>query len=392
MNQLLTQIESTQESISFLLDNVSETNWIHIEQSLDLADAKAALYLDNDLYNALDWPLYKEDYIIYLEKYQKWIPQQTSYAKWNLSDSFDCHEASDRLCHFYYLIDQVTEIGTLKENIPWFSDFLINFTDTWGKYLNSEKSINKKILTSFLKNSKNPSKADLFIKSELELPWSSFNDYYAWEMNPLLRPIDDQDDNRTITTPTDCTYSKTYKIDHNSFIDKISFKQTHQFLNIKNFLKDSKYADSFANGTCVHYKLGPYSYHHFHSPVSGLVKESYPVYGLRYKDIGIDNSGHFYKTENISKGYQFSQARGILILDTRNSPNGNMGLVAVVPVGMCQIASVHLLATPDTVLEKGEEFGYFKFGGSDVVLIFQEGKAPKIDESDHKRFYGSSIS
>ncbi|MEI6865887.1 phosphatidylserine decarboxylase [Flavicella sp.] len=392
MNQLLTQTENTQESISFIFDNVSETDWKYIEQSLDLADAKAALYLNNNLYNALDWPLCREDYIIYLKKYQKWIPQQTSNEKWNLSDSFDCHEANDRLCHFYFLIDQQTEIGSLREKIPWFTEFLINFTESWGKFLNTKESISKKILASFLKNSIHPSKADVFIESELELPWNSFNHYYAWEMNPLLRPIDDQDNNLIITAPTDCTFKKTYKIDNNSFIDEISFKQTHQFSNIKNFLKGSKYADSFTNGTCIHYKLGPYSYHHFHSPVSGLVKESYPVYGLRYKDIGIDDSGQFYKTENISKGYQFSQARGILILDTRNSPNGDMGLVAVVPVGMCQIASVHLLATPDTVLEKGEEFGYFKFGGSDVVLIFQEGKAPKIDESTHKRFYGSSIS
>ncbi len=42
-----------------------------------------------------------------------------------------------------------------------------------------------------------------------------------------------------------------------------------------------------------------------------------------------------------------------------------MGIVGVVPVGMCQVFSVHMIATPDKKIAKGEEFGYFLFGDSD---------------------------
>jgi len=59
-------------------------------------------------------------------------------------------------------------------------------------------------------------------------------------------------------------------------------------------------------------------------------------------------------------GYQFTQARGLIVID---SP---VGLVAVLPIGMGQVSSVNLTAQVGAHLAKGEEFGYFAFGGSDA--------------------------
>ena len=47
-----------------------------------------------------------------------------------------------------------------------------------------------------------------------------------------------------------------------------------------------------------------------------------------------------------------------------------MGLVACLPVGMAQVSSVVLTAEVGAKLRKGEELGYFQFGGSDFVMIF----------------------
>ena len=65
--------------------------------------------------------------------------------------------------------------------------------------------------------------------------------------------------------------------------------------------------------------------------------------------------------------YQFSQERGLVIIE---SPV--VGLVAVVPVGMSLISSVTLTPEVGAVLRKGDGFGYFQFGGSDIVLVFQD--------------------
>ncbi|HNX71909.1 phosphatidylserine decarboxylase, partial [Rivihabitans pingtungensis] len=48
-----------------------------------------------------------------------------------------------------------------------------------------------------------------------------------------------------------------------------------------------------------------------------------------------------------------------------------VGLVAVLPVGMCQVSSVVMTADVGVKLRKGEEFAYFQFGGSDVVMLFE---------------------
>ena len=50
------------------------------------------------------------------------------------------------------------------------------------------------------------------------------------------------------------------------------------------------------------------------------------------------------------------------------------GLVAVLPIGMAQVSSVNLTAEVGAALVKGEEFGFFSFGGSDIVTLFEAGK------------------
>ena len=69
-------------------------------------------------------------------------------------------------------------------------------------------------------------------------------------------------------------------------------------------------------------------------------------------------------------GYQFVQRRGLVLLDTPSQ-----GLVCVIPVGMSVVSSVVLTAEAGASLHKGEEIGYFQFGGSDIVVLFEKGPA-----------------
>ena len=64
--------------------------------------------------------------------------------------------------------------------------------------------------------------------------------------------------------------------------------------------------------------------------------------------------------------FQFNQERGLIIID---SPA--VGLVAVLPIGMGNISSVNLTPELGDRLRKGDEFGFFMYGGSDVVMLFQ---------------------
>jgi phosphatidylserine decarboxylase len=55
-----------------------------------------------------------------------------------------------------------------------------------------------------------------------------------------------------------------------------------------------------------------------------------------------------------------------------------VGFVAVLAVGMGHVSSVNITADEGIGLAKGEEFGYFTFGGSDMVMLFEANRVAFI--------------
>lgn len=155
-------------------------------------------------------------------------------------------------------------------------------------------------------------------------------------------------------------------------------------------LQDSPYGDRFAGGTFVHYMLPPSAYHRFHTPVAGRVLESRVVQGSVYMQVDVSD-GRFDSVDRTESGYEFFQTRGILVLDTAGAGGDveDVGLVGVVPVGMSHVASVVMTAGEGTDLPKGAEFGYFEFGGSDIILLFEREVSLDVDTSDAFRHVGT---
>jgi len=56
---------------------------------------------------------------------------------------------------------------------------------------------------------------------------------------------------------------------------------------------------------------------------------------------------------------------------------------------MSHVGSVVLTAVEGTQVSKGDEFGYFQFGGSDIILLFQAGVATQVDTNTSPRHVGS---
>lgn len=70
----------------------------------------------------------------------------------------------------------------------------------------------------------------------------------------------------------------------------------------------------------------------------------------------------------------------MLTVETSQSPDGNVGIVAVVPIGMRQVSRVNMTHGVGQPCRKGDEFGYFTFGGSDIIILFQEGTDPQYNQ------------
>jgi len=384
--------KSTHNAVEFLRSNATEKEWDMIIESLVYAYKKAKESLNKELFVALTWPIDKASYFDYLNEFIKWIPQQSDKDAWKKPGTLHSQEVYDRLCHFYFLVDQETSKGVLAQDIPWFSEFLVRFAIDWGSYLDTPESFNDDILESFIKYSPQYRVQDSLIDGKPIDPWNSFNDFFSRRLKPGLRPIDSPDNNSVVTMPADSTYRNKFEIDSDSKIEKIKIKQTHKYGSIEELLESDQYGKSFANGTFVHYFLGPYSYHRFHTPVSGTVKECKALQGATFLEVNISGDRQFDAPDNAENGYEFLQARGVIIIDTTDSPDGDMGIVAVIPVGMCQVSSVHMTAEVGSYTKKGDEFGHFQFGGSDIILLFQKGKCPEIDECSNYRHYGNDIS
>lgn len=400
-----TTFTSTKDAISYItiwLMNDRKLKGL-LEESINKAESQAHIKLNKNLYGVLDWPTTADEWITYITEFSRWIPNQSSHEGWKDPETGYSQEVYDNLCHFYFLIDQKVgpKESTIVQNIDGFNDWLVDYANLWGDFLNTQESFNDAILKSFKDFSPYYRIKDSLVNGKPNNPsgWLTFNQFFARELNPGLRPIDSPNNNTVAVAPADCTFRKMFAIDKDSNITETVLKKTHVIGNIGKLLEGSPHANAFANGTFVHYFLGPYSYHRFHAPVSGMVDECRAVNGLTYLEVEIDDKKHQYNAPDNSdspggpgNGYQFNQARGILTIDAKSKEHGNMGIVGVVPVGMCQVSGVHMIATEGREIAKGEEFGYFLFGGSDIILLFQEGKAPKINDCNTYRYYGTSIS
>lgn len=390
---------STQAIIQQLVDYVKIHPEFELLKSLKLAAKAGKDGLDAVLFQALHWPLNLADYTAYLSWFAKWTPKESEDPAWRKPGTDDQQEVYDRLCHFYFLIDQPLDAqGTTLQSNDWFEKWLVAYAQDWGNYLNTTDSFDEAVWQTFLDQSPRYRVQDSLIKHPTTgnhhpnnpSGWKTFNQFFARQLNSGLRPLAEPATNAIISCPADCTYKEQYAISEDGSIPKIVFKKTHKVATVQELLKGSQYADAFGGGVFVHYFLGPYSYHRFHMPVSGTLKECYPVRSLVYLEVRVKD-GQFDAPDTSAGGYEFHQARGILTIDTTKSPFGNVGIVAVVPVGMAHVSSVQMTSVPDKDVLKGDEFGYFMFGGSDIIVVFQKGVVESINESTDYHHYGDTI-
>ncbi len=384
VNDLQQLLEKDEELSSLLL------------KSLEQARDRAGSDLNAELRDALPWPTTLADYYDYLRWFVRWIPRQTDHPAWRTSapEQRYAKEVSDRLAHFFWLIDQPVDAGdaAAAENSPELRDWLTHFARTWGDFLDTPDSFDEEILASFREVAPEYTVEESLVEGRPNSPsgWLTFNEFFARELNAGLRPIAVPGDNRVVTSPADCSFQHRYEIDQDSNIPATKIKNTHTIGSIPQLLEGSAYADAFAGGTFIHYMLPPSSYHRYHLPVGGRVEESYVQRGQVYMQVDLED-GNLASRDNTQSGYEFFQERGVVVLDTAASDWGDLGLVAVVPVGMSHVASVNLTTVVGTTPAKGEEFGFFQFGGSDIAVLFQQGVEVEVDTSSGLRHVGTPI-
>jgi phosphatidylserine decarboxylase len=280
-------------------------------------------------------------------------------------------ELTPRVLDFYYIVNQAPEDQLNRD--ASFSAWMKKFAQAWGSFLDTPESASG--IGSFTKQP-NYHIDDYFVGPS---GWLTFNQFFAREVKPGKRPVAEPRNDKVIVSPADSVFAGKWDIGPES---KVTVKGVTW--EVARLLEGSPYQAAFANGVFTHSFLNVDDYHRYHVPVAGVIKEVRNIHGRVYMDVVRRADGTLDPVDG--EAYQVNQERGLIVIE---SPE--VGLVAVLPVGMCVVSSVNLTAEVGARLEKGDEFGFFLFGGSDMVMLFQSRKVVLDAEVGRKYLQGQRI-
>jgi phosphatidylserine decarboxylase len=209
--------------------------------------------------------------------------------------------------------------------------------------------------------------------SEFEIPdraaphwgFTSFNHYFHRQIQPEFRPIASPDDPKVIVSAND---GSVFNYVHDAQrLAKFWLKA--EPYSLVNMLDGSEHTERFVGGAVFQSFLSGADYHRWHSPIDGVVLSARVVHGLMFSDA--ESAGSDPTAGTYSQGYDASvNTRGLVFVE---SPDPAIGIVCVIPIGMAEISSVSFTVEAGQRVKKGQELGYFSYGGSGMCLVFQRG-------------------
>ena len=211
--------------------------------------------------------------------------------------------------------------------------------------------------------------------------FKSWNDFFTREVKPGARPIAGKDDSKLIVSPCDSTV---YKIGRKAKA-RSEFWIKAQPYSLADML-NNEYVEKFVGGDVWQAFLSPFNYHRWHSPVTGTIVKAYVKEGLYFSQA--TSEGQDPTDQDHSEGYiAHVQTRAIFFIEADDPA---IGLVCVMPIGMVEISSciINEKMKPGARVKKGDEIGYFQFGGSTHCVIFQPGviKEFKVRKNQSVKF------
>ena len=217
-------------------------------------------------------------------------------------------------------------------------------SDWYGNKMNTPESAEK--IYDFVKD------YGIDLSESKKQNFTSFNDFFARELNPNARKIDTN--KNVLVSPAD---GKIFAYDNISTQDFIV--KGYRF-DLYRFFNDSSLANRYKNGSLMIIRLCPTDYHRYHFPHSGEIINQKKIEGPLFS---VSPIALREKIEIICRN-----KREYVELRTKE-----FGNIIMSEVGATMVGSI-IQTYENKNVKKGEEKGYFLFGGSTVVLIFEEGK------------------
>ena len=182
--------------------------------------------------------------------------------------------------------------------------------------------------------------------------YATFNDFFYRKLRPEARPIADS----PIVFPADGRHLGFPNIDQ---IDGFFVKG--QSFDLDALIADKELSKKFRGGTLVLSRLCPVDYHRYHFPVSGTPSATKLINGPLFSVSPIALA------RNLS--YLWENKRTITRIETEN-----IGTVLMMEIGATCVGSILQTYEANKETKIGQEKGYFAFGGSSTITIFEPNK------------------
>lgn len=184
--------------------------------------------------------------------------------------------------------------------------------------------------------------------------FASFNEFFSRRLKPGARPICAGD--ARVAFPADGRHLGFQDLSRTAGF----FVKGRRF-GLAEFLGDPALAARYEAGTMVLSRLCPVDYHRFHFPVAGVPAPPRPIAG----ELSSVNPIALRRDIEIF-------VRNKRVVTRLSSPA--FGEVTMVEVGATNVGTIRYTYAPGEAVEKGDEKGYFRFGGSSTVTLFEPGR------------------
>ncbi|CAF1369706.1 unnamed protein product, partial [Didymodactylos carnosus] len=197
--------------------------------------------------------------------------------------------------------------------------------------------------------------------------YSCFNEFFYRKLKPDARPITRVDDPTVVVSSADCRL-----ILFNTVNDATRIWIKGHHFSLKHLFDNEEMAKSFEGGSLAVFRLAPADYHRFHCPVSGTWGKAKTVSGTYYtvNPVAIN--------ENLD--VLTKNQRVVTTIDTGEELFGVVGFVAI---GALLVGSINFTVEEEQHINKGDEVGYFAYGGSTIVAVFKDSVVKWDDDLIH---------
>lgn len=190
----------------------------------------------------------------------------------------------------------------------------------------------------------------------LDTEYKTFNEFFYRKLKPGSRTIEGQNSQIMVScADSRCTVFETIAKSQEIWIKGSKFSINKLTGNYKLEKANEK------NTSIAIFRLAPQDYHRFHSPCDGTIGK--PVY--------IDGEYYTVNPMAIRSGLDVFGENIRVVIPIHSK---EFGTFLFIPVGAMMVGSILLTCKEGDAVSRGDELGYFKFGGSTIILIIPKGK------------------